>query len=439
MKLRQKWETCKTEKEAKLRKAEIEVDQKKGVFIAPTNETVAEFLEDFVRLYGEKKWGVSMYGSSCALIENYVNPLIGHMKVQEITPRFVDRYIRQLKKTPSVAAKYRSIPEKNLTDSNIEKIIKLLRCAFKQAVRWEMISKNPFDNAILTKTPYKKREIWNVETIRRALDACKDGLLYVSMNLSFACSMRLGEVLGLTWDNVHITDDDISRDDAWVYVDKELARVTKRAMDMLGDKDIYYVFDSVMKKETSTKLVLKKPKTDSSVRKIWLPKTVAYILREWREAQLKMKEFLGSEYEDFDLVVALPNGRPCEDRLIEKRFAQLKEKEKLPDVVFHSLRHSSTTYKLKLNHGDLKATQGDTGHAEIDMITKVYAHILDEDRKLGAQKFEDAFYANPDLRGVKAPPTPQIDLNALIAQLQQSPELAQTLSNLIAAGNQNAG
>ena len=56
--------------------------------------------------------------------------------------------------------------------------------------------------------------------------------------------------------------------------------------------------------------------------------------------------------------------------------------------MFHSLRHSSTTYKLKLNHGDLKATQGDTGHAEIDMITKVYAHILDEDRKVNAQKFD---------------------------------------------------
>lgn len=150
-----------------------------------------------------------------------------------------------------------------------------------------------------------------------------------------------------------------------------------------------------------------------------------------------MKEFLGSEYEDFNLVVALPNGRPCEDRLIEKRFVQPKEREHLLNVVFHSLRHSSTTYKLKLNHGDLKAPQGNTGHAEIDMITKVYAHILDEDRKLGAQKFEDAFYANPDLRGVKAPPTQQIDLSALIAQLQQSPELAQTLSNLIAAGIQS--
>ena len=63
------------------------------------------------------------------------------------------------------------------------------------------------------------------------------------------------------------------------------------------------------------------------------------------------------------------------------------------------------TYKLKLNHGDLKATQGDTGHAEIDMITKVYAHILDEDRKINAQKFESAFYANPDLRNVKPPRT----------------------------------
>ena len=114
----------------------------------------------------------------------------------------------------------------------------------------------------------------------------------------------------------------------------------------------------------------------------------------------------------------------------------LKQKAGLPNVVFHSLRHSSTTYKLKLNHGDLKATQGDTGHAEIDMITKVYAHILDEDRKINAQKFESAFYANPDLRNVKPPqeetPAPTIDLNALIEQLQNSPELANTLASIIA-------
>ena len=136
-------------------------------------------------------------------------------------------------------------------------------------------------------------------------------------------------------------------------------------------------------------------------------------------------------------MVALPNGRPCENRIIEKEFGILKKKAELPNVVFHSLRHSSTTYKLKLNHGDLKATQGDTGHAQIDMITDIYAHILDEDRKVNAQKFETSFYMmrNPDLRNV-APPeklaqTPAAQLAALIEALQKSPELANTLASLI--------
>lgn len=63
------------------------------------------------------------------------------------------------------------------------------------------------------------------------------------------------------------------------------------------------------------------------------------------------------------------------------------------------------------------------------MVTKVYAHILDEDRKVNAQKFESAFYANPDLRGVQAPtePAPALDVQSIILQLQQSPELLSAL------------
>ncbi|NCB32754.1 MAG: hypothetical protein EOM64_02535 [Erysipelotrichia bacterium] len=73
------------------------------------------------------------------------------------------------------------------------------------------------------------------------------------------------------------------------------------------------------------------------------------------------------------------------------------------------------------------------------MITKVYAHILDEDRKVNVQKFESAFCscANTDSRKVTAPPksekATEIDLNALIEQLKQSPELAHTLAELVNA------
>lgn len=376
-----------------------------------------------------------MYDSQTALIANYINPIIGDMEVQDITTRVVDKYIQTLQKTPSVSRKNRKARTEFVTNSTIEKIIKLLRCAFKQAVRWELIEKNPFDNVVLPKTEYKKRDIWDAETIRLALDQCTDSKLYIAMNLAFACSLRMGEILGLTWKNVHIEDENIATDNAYIYIEAELARASKQAIETLGEKDIYHIFTPLMP-NTSTRIILKKPKTDSSIRKVWLPKTVAYILREWKTSQEELKSFLGDEYQDFDLVVALPNGRPCENRIIEKEFSLLKQKAGLPNVVFHSLRHSSTTYKPKLNHGDLKVTQGDTGHAEIDMITKVYAHILDEDRKINAQKFESAFYANPDLRKVTPPqeqPQAQtIDLAALIEQLQKSPELANTLAALIA-------
>ena len=79
-----------------------------------------------------------------------------------------------------------------VTNATIEKIIKLLRCAFKQAVRWELVAKNPFDNVVLPKVEYKKRDIWTADMIRTALDQCTDSKLYVAMNLAFACSLRSG-------------------------------------------------------------------------------------------------------------------------------------------------------------------------------------------------------------------------------------------------------
>lgn len=430
---KQQWETWHTHKEALKRKAQIENEINNNTFIPPKNQTIEDFLYDYVCLYGEKNWGVSSYDGNTGLIANYINPLIGKEQPQNFTSLAADKFMKKLQKTPAVSTKHRKAKSTYVASGAIEKIFKLLKCAFGQAVKWELISKNPFEFVDIPKRKYQKREIWTAEMIKIALDNCEDSKLYIALNLAFACSLRIGEILGLTWDNVHISDEDISKDDSYVYVDKELSRASCRAIEALDKKDIYFIFPTLMS-NTSTKIVLKKPKTDSSIRKIWLPKTVAYILREYKKSQDELKDFLGDEYLDYNLVVAQINGRPCEDRIIHKELEKLREKIGLPNVVFHSLRHSSTTYKLKLNHGDLKATQGDTGHAQIDMITNIYAHILDEDRKINAQKFEAAFYSNPDLREVKPPKDekPAIDLMDLISQLKESPELAQTLANLIA-------
>ena len=109
---------------------------------------------------------------------------------------------------------------------------------------------------------------------------------------------------------------------------------------------------------------------------MWLPKTLAYILREWKKSQDELKGFLGDEYQDFDLVVALPNGRPCEDRIILKEFAKLREDAGLPKVVFHSLRHSSTTYKLSLIHIFDESGEGTmTAHKIFDGAFVMYSDM----------------------------------------------------------------
>ena len=171
---------------------------------------------------------------------------------------------------------------------------------------------------------------------------------------------------------------------------------------------------------------------------LWLPTTVARMLVEWRAQQEDRKEFLGDEYTDYDLVLSLPNGRPLEGQVISRAFKDLIRKNSLPDVVFHSLRHTSTTYKLKLNGGDMKAVQGDTGHAQLKMVSDVYSHILDEDRRLNADKFEKVFYQHqkpveketvqPE---IAQPAAATNDVAKVLELLNKSPELTSQLLQLL--------
>ena len=107
-------------------------------------------------------------------------------------------------------------------------------------------------------------------------------------------------------------------------------------------------------KKNSTVRILKTPKTESSVRKIFLPKSVANMLVDWKAEQDEMKEILGDEYMDYNLVMASTFGLPLGDGAIRGPLKKLIEDYNLPPVVFHSFRHSSVTYKLKLNGGDIK-------------------------------------------------------------------------------------
>lgn len=121
-------------------------------------------------------------------------------------------------------------------------------------------------------------------------------------------------------------------------------------------------------------------------------------------------------------------------QVINRGFSKLIEEHGLPKVVFHSLRHSSITYKLKLNGGDMKSVQGDSGHAQIKMVADVYSHIIDDDRRVNAARLEEAFYsgrqAEPEEVVEKpAEQKPQSDQELLLSLLQK-PGMAELLKTL---------
>lgn len=124
-----------------------------------------------------------------------------------------------------------------------------------------------------------------------------------------------------------------------------------------------------------------------------MPKTVAELLVQYQKDQKELQEFLGDAYNNYNLVIALENGNPVESRIVRDRFQKLCEQNGYKQVVFHSLRHLSTGYKLKMTNGDVKSVQGDTGHAEAEMVTDVYSEIIDEDRRYNAQKMDKQFYS----------------------------------------------
>lgn len=349
-----------------------------------------------------------------------------------VTPRIMDKYYRDLLSVKAVSSKYVKARTEYLTPHTVREVHKTLRNAFNQAVKWELMTRNPVEHATLPKEEHKTRDIWTAEVLQKALEACDDDILRLAINLAFSCSLRMGELLGLTWDCIDISPTSIELGQASIFVEKELQRVNREAMADLDGKDIMFKFPPTFA-STHTALVLKTPKTKTSVRKVFLPKTVAEMLVQRKADIEELKDLFGDEFVDFNLVFCSSNGKPIEGQVINRAFNKLIEEKGLPKVVFHSLRHSSITYKLKLNGGDMKSVQGDSGHAQVKMVADVYSHIIDDDRRLNAERMEAAFYS-----GRQATPEPvqpaatesSADDKELLLKLLQNPEMAALLKSL---------
>ena len=423
---RQRWESYKKLADAKQRKSEVEYKDSVGALVIPTCKTFGELLKEYVTIYGRQRWAPSTYEGNMGLINNYILPHLGNMRISDVNTRALDRFYKLLQKTKAVSTNRKTQEGRLVTPGTIRDINKIIRSCFNQAKKWELVERNPAENVTLPEYEPQKRDIWTSDVLFRALKVCDDPRLTLALNLAFCCSLRIGEMLGLTWDCVDVSEESIECDSAAVFIKKELQRVKKTTIQEVEKTGIQLEFPSLP--TSSTALVLKKPKTASSIRKVFVPKTVAKMLKAWKEDQDEVKELMGDAYHDYGLVFAGPFGLPTEQNTIAKALKKLIEKHGFPPIVFHSFRHASVTYKLKLNGGDIKAVQGDTGHAQSKMVSDVYSHILDEGRKHNAQLFEKAFYSE-EAEDDTSPAGGSLDVPAL-QKLLANPEAAALLAAL---------
>lgn len=191
---KQKWESNKTEEQARRRKHEVE-----NPFLLPELPmsiiTVNDLIEQFFTLYGTMHWTYSTAENYASLNRRFISPLIGTMHIRELTGLHIVALYQRL------AEGRKSYPP--IYKSTLRNLHKLLKCAFSQAVVWGVLKHSPLDNIAIPKEQRKRMPVWNTSQVRKAVLACGDDvMLLLVIQFAFTCSLRMGELLALKWSDI---------------------------------------------------------------------------------------------------------------------------------------------------------------------------------------------------------------------------------------------
>lgn len=150
-------------------------------------ETLAEFFQEWNRLYGKRSLSVKTLGEYTRYLEKDILPALGHLPLRRITPLAVQNFVTRLQ-------------DDGRGDGAIRKLLTILQGVLQRAVEWQRIQTNPVK--AVTKPSGKTRRKAHaispaeVELLRTNLTEMRDAAL-VSV-LAYQ-GLRPGEALALTW------------------------------------------------------------------------------------------------------------------------------------------------------------------------------------------------------------------------------------------------
>lgn len=236
-----------------------------------------------------------------------------------------------------------------LDEGSIKRVRTALSPIFSTAVKKELLLKNPVTNAT---TPscgeVTEKEFLDAEQCKELLgfvDEVSNPQVARAIKTLLFTGMRVGELTALHWEEVDM-------ENCTLVVKYNLYRLNGEYR-------------------------LTSPKTKSSARLITLPPQVIEIFKEQKAWQEKRRAEVGSRWIERDAVFTGQFGEYMNKTYINTEFKELLKNHDFPDIHIHDLHHANAS--LLINMGvPVKVISEHLGHCDTRTTENIYAHIFNE-------------------------------------------------------------
>ena len=264
---------------------------------------------------------------------DYILPELGSIELLKLKP-------------DQIQTLYNKHIKSGASPRTVELFHAVLRGCLNHAVKLGLISRNPTKAVVPPKPKPKEKLILDENQIQALLIAAKEAQpAYLPLyQLAITTGMRLGELLGITWD-------DLDWDKHTLTVNRQLKRIRREG------------------------LRLTPPKTKAGRRTLKIGRTTRSLLKEHQKAQFESTVPRDPAWTDKALVFAEEDGSPIGPRKMQKAFKRALAAAGLPDIRFHDLRHTAATHMLA-NGVDVLTVSRRLGHTKASTTLDIYGHAV---------------------------------------------------------------
>jgi integrase len=325
-------------------------DKDLGINIEPASESLDKYLDKWLGTSVKPRVRPRTYDDYVALLTRYVREPLGAMKLADVRPIDIQRL-------------YQTMQERGLSPRVIRYTHAVLSSALKQAVKWDMLHRNPASAVDLPRMVRKEMKAMSPAEASRFLEAVKGTRQYALFNFALTTGMRPQEYLALKWSDI-----DLEKGSATV----------RRAI--------------VWKREKGGGWNFAEPKTSRSRRTIPLPASTVKAVLEHKRQQGIERLRLGSDWQDHGLVFSTSIGTPYTlSSLTNKWFKPALTKAELTGFNLYSLRHTHATLLLA-NGENAKVASERLGHSTIVLTLDTYSHVLPDMQQQAAERIENLLF-----------------------------------------------